>query len=67
MEPNDPGVLYNCTCLHARMNKADEAINFLKKAISCGFSAKVWIESDPDLDSIRQHPEYDSVLKSISS
>jgi non-specific serine/threonine protein kinase len=67
MEPNDPGVLYNTTCLYASLNRVDEAINFLKRAIACGFSARVWIESDPDLDPIRQHPEYEALLNSISS
>jgi hypothetical protein len=47
------------------LGQIDKAINYLKKAINVGFSSRVWIENDPDLDPIRNHPEYEDVLNSI--
>lgn len=65
MAPDDYAVFYNVACIYARLNRADEAIDHLKRAIDRGFSARIWIETDPDLDSIRSHPEYNKVLDSI--
>lgn len=66
MEPNDPAVRYNCACLYGQMGQVDKSIDLLKKAVSCGFSARIWIENDSDLNSIRNHPEYQAILESIS-
>jgi serine/threonine protein kinase/Flp pilus assembly protein TadD len=65
MEPDDHPVYYNVACIYSLLGQIDKAINYLKKAINVGFSARVWIESDPDLDPIRNHPEYEDVLNSI--
>jgi TolB-like protein/Flp pilus assembly protein TadD len=66
MEPDDPAVLYNTACLYSGLDHVDEAVSYLQKAIDCGFSAREWMESDPDLDPIRNHPEYKDLLKRIS-
>ena len=65
MESNDPAVLYNCACVYARLNQTEAAINLLQEAINCGFSAKEWIENDPDLNSIRDHPRFQAMLKKL--
>jgi serine/threonine protein kinase/Flp pilus assembly protein TadD len=65
-EPNDPAVLYNCACFYAKLGETDKAIELLKDAIRNGFPARSWIENDSDLESIRQHPEYEALLNSIS-
>jgi non-specific serine/threonine protein kinase len=67
MEPNDPSVLYNCACCYAKMNQTETSIKLLKDAIRFGFSTREWIKNDNDLSSIRQHPEYEALLNSISS
>lgn len=66
MEPNDPAVLYNIACVYAILHRHDEAIDILRQAINNGFSARVWIESDPELDPIREHPEFESLLNMVS-
>jgi len=67
MVSDDHAVYYNVACVYSRLNRIDEAIDYLKQAINVGFSAKVWIETDPDLNPIRSHPEYEAVIKTISS
>jgi serine/threonine protein kinase/Flp pilus assembly protein TadD len=65
LAPDDHSVYYNVACIYSRMKQVDEAIDHLKKAIDRRFSAKLWIETDPDLDPIRGHQEYEAVLNSI--
>ena len=45
------------------MNKKTEAVDFLKKALDAGFNRFHHIETDWDLDNIRDTEEYKSLLK----
>lgn len=60
--PNDPGVAYNVACLNARIGRIDTALDALEQAVKNGFSQKVWIENDPDLVSLRDHPRYKALV-----
>ena len=65
MDPEDPGVLYNIACVYALLGKTEEAIDCLEKSISSGMSQKEWIENDPDLKSLHNHPRFQTVLESL--
>lgn len=59
--------LYNAACLYARVEKPNEAIQFLKEAIEKGYKEFSHIEADYDFDSIRELPEYREILHSIGT
>ncbi|HEY4194467.1 MAG TPA: tetratricopeptide repeat protein [Mucilaginibacter sp.] len=52
---------YNLACLFSLMNKPDEANIYLKKCIDSGYSKK-YVQTDPDLDNIRNTKEYIDIM-----
>ncbi|MDP7303563.1 MAG: hypothetical protein QGG09_10705, partial [Pirellulaceae bacterium] len=46
-----------------RKRIADQAIEVLLEAVTAGFSELDHLKKDPDLDSIRSYPGYDSLLR----
>ena len=56
------GNLYNAACVYARLGKTSEAIQYLKDAIEKGYRNFSHIETDYDLDYIRELPEYQNIV-----
>jgi Flp pilus assembly protein TadD len=65
IDPNDAGVRYNVACLYSLQGKVDEAIGCLEEALQGGFRNKEWFENDPDLDPLRGHPRFQSLIGQI--
>jgi TolB-like protein/Flp pilus assembly protein TadD len=65
IDPDDAGVRYNVACLYALEGEPDRAIDCLEEAIRVGFGNKGWIEQDPDLTPIREHPRFQGLLESL--
>ena len=66
IDPDDPGVLYNLTCIYSLAGKVELALDFFEKAIQSGFAAREWIENDSDLDSIRHQPRFQKALEGLN-
>ena len=62
VEPEEPQVLYNVACVYALLNEPDKAIDCLERSITHGWAQREWIEHDPDLASLRQHPRFRALL-----
>lgn len=60
--PNDPVMLYNLACAHARLGDADSAASALHRAFKNGFDNINHMRTDPDLASLREHPIYREIL-----
>ncbi len=65
LHPNDQGVLTNGACLFARAGRVDEALELLERTIARGFGKRDWIEHDPDYDSLRGDPRFQSMLAKL--
>ncbi len=63
--PNRNTPAYNLACSYARKGDSDSAIDWLSKAAENGFSYVASMLRDDDLDSIRKHPDYETVLAKI--
>ena len=61
-DPEDPGVLYNVTCIYALLGQSEEAVDCLEKAVNNGLRDKRWIEHDSELDSLRSLPRFQALL-----
>ena len=61
--PGDSVMLYNGACLYARLGDPQRAVAALKQAIGAGVVNYGWMEQDPDLDSIRNTPEFKELME----
>jgi adenylate cyclase len=66
IDPDDPGVLYNLTCIYSLAGKIELALDCFEIAIQSGFASLEWIENDLDLDPIRNHPRFQKALKELN-
>jgi serine/threonine protein kinase/Tfp pilus assembly protein PilF len=62
IDPEDCGILYNIACVYALQGKPDEAIDCLDKAMTHAFWYKRWAQNDADLDSLRNHPRFQTLM-----
>ena len=62
--PDDFLARYNLACSLARAGRRDEAIDSLSRAILLGYDDIAHMESDPDLESLRDHPDFQALLGS---
>jgi serine/threonine protein kinase/Flp pilus assembly protein TadD len=65
IDPEDPSILYNVACSFALLGYAEKAIDCLEKSTKRNEFLKGWMEHDSDLDSLRTHPRFQALLKSI--
>ena len=65
LDPDDPAVLYNVACTYAQLGLVDKALDCLEKATLYGAGHRPWVEKDPDLDPIRNHPRFAAILTRI--
>jgi tetratricopeptide (TPR) repeat protein len=63
IEGEEPQVLYNVACVFALMVKPDRALDCLEKSITHGWGQREWIEHDPDLASLRDHPRFQALIQ----
>lgn len=60
-----PYVLYNRACLYALQKKTARAVKMLKKAVENGYNFVSSIETDKDLESIRESAEYKTIIQQL--
>ncbi len=63
LSPNDPLMFYNAACFYATIGETSLSLASLKNAITSGYGFYEWIKRDPDLDRIRNEPEYIELMK----
>jgi tetratricopeptide (TPR) repeat protein len=63
IDPEDCGILYNVACTYALQGKTEEAINCLEKAMTHALWYKRWALHDSDLDPLRSHPRFQSLME----
>ena len=61
LDPEDSATLYNVACLYAVLDRTKEALDCLKRVVRSGWR-KEWIKNDPDLNSLRDNPEFQKLL-----
>ncbi len=66
IEPEDPLCLYNVACLHALIDKREEALGYLERAVTNGFGHMESMANDPDLDSIRKTPWFHAIAQAMT-
>jgi len=63
LEGEEPQVLYNVACVYALLGESDKAIGCLEKSITHGWGQREWMEHDPDLAPVREHPRFRALMQ----
>jgi tetratricopeptide (TPR) repeat protein len=63
LQPDNPKIYYNVAGLYARQNEISEAIKWLESAFQIGYRNCILIQTDRDLENIRNTPGYSDLFK----
>jgi tetratricopeptide (TPR) repeat protein len=65
IDAEEPSILYNSACVFAKLGSAEKALDCLEKAMapSKGHWYRQWASKDSDLESIRNHPRFQALMK----
>lgn len=63
--PKDANVAYNLACAQAMAGDKEQALKTFAEAVELGFRDKAHIEKDPDLESLRETPEYKKAMEGL--
>jgi len=58
INPNHPLLHYNFSCYYALLGNVPKGIESLKQAIANGFKNHQILETDPDIENLRQNPQF---------
>ena len=67
LKPDDPIVHYNFACSLSLVGETDKALGELKKAVLLGYDDFPYILKDPDLEKLRNHPQFDKFMAKIEN
>lgn len=62
LRPEDPTIRYNLACSYSLMNRLDEALASLHKAIQLGYDDVGYLEQDNDLENLRRDRRFEDFL-----
>jgi hypothetical protein len=60
--PKNPTAHYNLACSLALSKRRADALRSLKQAVDLGYNDLDWMTQDPDLDELKNHPEFVRLL-----
>jgi hypothetical protein len=63
--PENATAHYNLACSLALSSRSTEALRSLQRAISLGYEDVDWMLQDPDLEDLKKHPGFSSVLEQM--
>lgn len=65
-EGSDAQAYYDLASYQALLNRPEEALDYLKKALDCGWADLPLLENDECFDSLRVLPEYKQITQSLT-
>lgn len=63
LDPDNKMIHYNLTAYYSQQKQLDRALDSLDMALKLGFDDYDTLRKDPDLENLRQHPEFRKVLE----
>lgn len=64
-DQNEPVVLYNVACFYVIHGDLARALDLLERAVQLGWGDRAWMETDSDLEPLRQDPRFQALLARI--
>jgi len=65
LQPANPTAHYNLACSLALSKRNTAALDELKRAVQLGYSDFDWMQQDPDLEVLKNHPEFRALLAQL--
>jgi tetratricopeptide (TPR) repeat protein len=65
LQPDNAVVFYNLACSYSLTDQFDRAALALERAFQLGYTDFDWLSKDPDLDKLRQQPQFREMQKII--
>jgi hypothetical protein len=65
LEPDNATAHYNLACSLALCKKRPDALKSLRKAVDLGYNDRDWMEQDPDLEILKNDPEFRTLLSQL--
>jgi adenylate cyclase len=62
----EPLVLYNVACTYALLGETERSLELLEKAVNLGWGDRAWLETDSDLNSLRNNSRFMALLEKIN-
>ncbi len=66
LEPDNPSAHYNLACSLALKERMPDAIRALRAAIDKGYREFDWLLEDPDLEELREHPNFHTLIEEFN-
>jgi tetratricopeptide (TPR) repeat protein len=63
--PSDATARYNLACSLALVKRKAEALRSLRQAVELGYRDLDWMQQDPDLEGLKQHPAFQALLQEL--
>lgn len=63
LRPDDPTAFYNLACSFSLMNRLDESLATLRRAIELGYADLAHMMRDPDLTRLRADPRFKTLAR----
>ncbi len=67
IDPEDAGIRYNVACLYSVEGRLDDALDCLTRALRAGFGKREWLDRDPDMDALRDHPRFNALMAEVDA
>jgi len=64
---DDPLTWYNLSCSYSLLNRLEESLDALRRAVALGYRDAEYMQRDPDLGNLRRFPKYRQFLESLVS
>ena len=65
LQPQNATAHYNLACSLALSKRKTDALRELRQAVKLGYTDFDWMQQDPDLEALKQHPEFQSLLQTL--
>ena len=65
LQPDNATAYYNLGCSLALSRRKPAALTALRQAIERGYRDLDWMAQDPDLESLKQHPQFVALLEQL--
>ncbi len=66
LEPNKPDAYYQIACIYSKLNRIEESVAWLSRAVKSGFNNWELLKTDHKLKNIRDALTYQELIKSLS-